>query len=77
MYRATGSISRVEQEYQSAAAIIDREHSRLRQDESKFAFLSSLVEFYRRYVDFLVGRGDDQAHLGWPNPAGRACWKKS
>ena len=58
LYRETGSASKADREYRAATAIIDAEHAKLQQDESKFSFLSHLIQFYRDYVDFLIDRGD-------------------
>lgn len=58
LYRETGKASKAEREYRAGTALTDEERAKLRQDESKFSFLSSLIEFYRNYVDFLFDRGD-------------------
>jgi CHAT domain-containing protein/Tfp pilus assembly protein PilF len=58
LYREAGAASSAEREYQAAIGIIDQEHAKLQRDESKFSFLSHLIQFYRDYVDFLVDRGD-------------------
>ena len=58
LYRETGKASKAEREYRAGTAVTDEERAKLRQDESKFSFLSSLIEFYRNYVDFLFDRGD-------------------
>jgi len=58
LYRETGAASNAEREYRAGTALTDEERAKLREDESKFSFLSSLIEFYRDYVDFLFDRGD-------------------
>jgi len=58
LYRETGAPSNAEREYRAATAVIDEQHAKLQQDESKFSFLSHLIQFYRDYVDFLIDRGD-------------------
>jgi CHAT domain-containing protein len=58
LYRQTGAAAKAQGEYQSASADISQLHSSLQQDESKFSLLSSLIDFYRDYVDFLIDRGD-------------------
>ncbi|HJZ79788.1 MAG TPA: CHAT domain-containing protein, partial [Pyrinomonadaceae bacterium] len=47
-------------EYRAAIDIIERERSKIRYDELKFTFLSSLIRFYQEYVDFLMDRGQTQ-----------------
>ena len=61
LYRETGSPAKAGAELRAAAATIDRLHSGLRQDESKFSFLSSMIDFYHDYVDFLFDGGDSAA----------------
>jgi tetratricopeptide (TPR) repeat protein len=58
LYRETGKGPDAEREYRAGTAAIDALHSSLQQDESKFSLLSSLIDFYRDYVDFLFDRGD-------------------
>jgi CHAT domain-containing protein len=58
VYRQCGSALEAERQYRAAVAVTDRERAKLRQDESKFSFLASLIDFYRDYVDFLMDRGD-------------------
>jgi CHAT domain-containing protein/Tfp pilus assembly protein PilF len=58
LYRATGAASKAEREYRAGTTLTDEERAKLREDESKFSFLSSVIEFYRNYVDFLFDRGD-------------------
>ena len=59
LYRTTGSTSAAERQYRAAAALMDREHAKLSLDESKFSFVSGMIDFYRDYVDFLFDRGDE------------------
>jgi len=61
LYRETGSPAKAGAELRAAAATIDRLHSGLQQDESKFSFLSSMIDFYHDYVDFLFDGGDPAA----------------
>jgi CHAT domain-containing protein len=58
LYRETGAASNAELEYRAATNLSDEERAKLREDDSKFSFVSSLIEFYRHYVDFLEDRGD-------------------
>jgi CHAT domain-containing protein len=58
LYRQTGSAAKAAAEFRAASSVIDRFHSGLQQDESKFSFLSSLIDFYRAYVDFLFDGGN-------------------
>jgi len=57
LYRQTGATAKAGYEFHAALAASDELDSTL-QDESKFSFLSGLVQFYRDYVDFLIDRGD-------------------
>jgi CHAT domain-containing protein/tetratricopeptide (TPR) repeat protein len=61
LYRQTGATAKAESEFRATLAAADQLHSTLQRDESKFSFLSALVEFYRDYVDFLVDKGDPAA----------------
>jgi CHAT domain-containing protein len=58
LYRQHGATADAEREYRAAAAATNEGRANLRQDESKFSFLSRLIAFYRDYVDFLIDRGD-------------------
>jgi len=59
LFRRRGADAGAEREYRAAAALMDNERAKLSQDESKFSFFENLARFYRDYVDFLMGRGDD------------------
>lgn len=59
LYKATGAASAAEREYRAAAALMDQEHAKLSLEESKFSFVSGMIDFYREYVDFLFDRGDE------------------
>ena len=61
LYRQTGKRPSAEREYRAASAVISDLHSSLQQDESKFSLLSSLIDFYHDYVDFLFDGGDPAA----------------
>jgi len=58
LYRNTKNLAKAVAEYRAAAEVIDEEHARLQQDESKLSLRSSLVDFYRDYVDFLIDQND-------------------
>lgn len=64
LYRQTGAVSSAEREFRAATILTDEESAKLREDESKFSFVSSLIDFYRDYVDFLTTRGDDAGAFG-------------
>jgi CHAT domain-containing protein len=55
-------ILKTEAEFRAAIASIDRRESALLKDEYRLSWLSSLIRFYRLYVDFLVdGNQPDRA----------------
>jgi CHAT domain-containing protein len=58
LYSDTGRTREARREYQLAIATIEKQRSRLLQNESKLTFLSHLIRFYRDYVSFLVAQGD-------------------
>jgi CHAT domain-containing protein/Tfp pilus assembly protein PilF len=48
-------------EFETALTLADRKRANLHEDENKLAYLSSLTDLNRQYVDFLMDRGD---HVG-------------
>jgi CHAT domain-containing protein/Tfp pilus assembly protein PilF len=58
LYIETGQPQKAEARFQSAIAAIERRQSGLTKEDYKLSYLSSLVRFYRSYVDFLVERGE-------------------
>jgi CHAT domain-containing protein len=48
----------VRRDFQNALALADETSAKLREDENKLSYLSSLIDVHRRYVDFLMKRGD-------------------
>ena len=48
----------VTRELEAALALADETSGKLREDENKLSYLSSLIDLHRKYVDFLVERGD-------------------
>ena len=58
LYIQTGEPRKAEAQFQSAIAVIEHRQAGLIQEDYKISYLSSLVRFYRSYVDFLVERGE-------------------
>jgi CHAT domain-containing protein len=57
LYIETGQPQKAEAQFQSAIAAIEHRQAGLTKEDYKLSYLSSLVRFYRSYVDFLVERG--------------------
>jgi CHAT domain-containing protein len=53
----TGQISQADAQFRSGIDFVERRRAGLTRDEYKLSYLSSLIDFYQRYVDFLVDRG--------------------
>ena len=53
----TGAFARADEQFQSTIAAIDHERAGITSEDYKLSYLASLMEFYQRYVDFLVARG--------------------
>lgn len=58
LYIETGAPLKAETQFRSAIAIIQSRQAGLTKEDYKLSYLSSLVHFYRSYVDFLVQRGE-------------------
>ncbi len=58
LYIETGEPSKAEAQFQSAITAVERRQAGLTKEDYKISYLSSLVRFYRSYVDFLIGRGE-------------------
>lgn len=58
LYIDTGRPHMAEARFQSAIAAVENHQAGLTKEDYKVSYLSSLVRFYRSYVDFLIGRGD-------------------
>ncbi len=54
---------RADAQFRAAISLVERRRSDLTRDEYKLSYLSSLIHFYQRYVDFLVSRGKTEAAL--------------
>jgi CHAT domain-containing protein len=62
LYTQTGEAGRADAQFRAAIKVIESRQAGLTKDDYKLSYLSSLVRFYRSYVDFLVQRGAvDQA----------------
>ena len=58
LYVQTGDTKKADSQFRSAIISIESRRAGLTKDEYKLSYLSSLVRFYRDYVDFLVEQGD-------------------
>jgi len=58
LYVETGQADKADSMFRSAIAEIERRQEGLAKQDYKLTYFSSLVSFYRSYVDFLVGRND-------------------
>jgi len=58
LYVRTGENQKADSRFRAAIASIEGRQAGLTKDEYKLSYLSSLVRFYRNYVDFLAERGD-------------------
>jgi CHAT domain-containing protein len=59
-YRQSRRWADADSQYRHAIGIIERERSKLAQDDLRLTFLSSLIRFYQDYVDFLMERGQPE-----------------
>ncbi len=57
LYTQTGDAPKADAQFRSAINVIESRQADLSKDENKLSYLSSLVHFYRSYVDFLVQHG--------------------
>jgi CHAT domain-containing protein len=58
-----GDAASADAQFRAALAMIERQRSSLARDEYKLSYLSSLIQFYQRYVDFLVASGQEKKAL--------------
>ena len=58
LYLETSRSREAEAQFRSAIAAIESRQAGLTKEDYKISYLSSLVRFYRSYVDFLVERGE-------------------
>jgi len=63
LYVETAQPQKAEAQFQSAIAAIESRQAGLTKEDYKLSYLSSLVRFYRSYVDFLVQRGEIERAL--------------
>ena len=59
----TQHFDRAGAQFRAAIAIVERQRSGLTREEHRLSYLSSLIHFYQRYVDFLVARGQPEKAL--------------
>jgi CHAT domain-containing protein/Tfp pilus assembly protein PilF len=57
LYARAGDAPRADEQFRSAINVIESRQADLTKDDYKLSYLSSLIRFYRSYVDFLVQRG--------------------
>ena len=58
LYIETAQPRKAEEQFQSAVEAMERGQAGLAKEDYKLSYLSSLVRFYRSYVNFLVDRGE-------------------
>jgi CHAT domain-containing protein/Tfp pilus assembly protein PilF len=58
VYARIGKPDAARSQFDTALALADQTSGKLREDENKLSYLSSLIDLNRKYVDFLMGRGD-------------------
>jgi CHAT domain-containing protein len=63
LYVQTGNKKRADSQFRSGIATIEGRQAGLTKDEYKLPYLSSLVRFYRSYVDYLVQGGETERAL--------------
>jgi CHAT domain-containing protein len=56
-------VARADAQFQAALAMVERQRSLLTRDEYKLSYLSSLIQLYQRYVDFLFANGQHEKAL--------------
>ena len=56
-YALEGRLPEAEAEFLKTLNLVERSGAKLPKDEYKLTYLSSLIHFYRAYVDFLVSQG--------------------
>jgi CHAT domain-containing protein len=59
LYARIGKLEAVIPQFEAALTLADETRQRLREDDNKIRYLASLIDVHRKYVDFLMGRGDD------------------
>src|SRR5712691_6515022 len=57
VYADEGQSAKAEKEFQKAIGTIEAARASVSRDESRLTFLSSAIEFYEDYVDFLIAHG--------------------
>jgi len=62
-YVGEGRLKQAEAEFRSAVVLIEQRGAKLLKDDYKLTYLSSLIQFYREYVDFLVANHEPERAL--------------
>jgi CHAT domain-containing protein len=63
LYQRMNRPEQARRQLDAALSMVDRERSKLREDENKLSYLSKLTDVHRQYVDFLMDRGDQAGAL--------------
>lgn len=63
IYSDTGQFENASREFRATLVLVEKERNRPLDDRFKLSYVSSLIGFYQRYVDFLVQRGDPAGAL--------------
>ena len=63
LYLDAGEPGKADAQFRNTIAVIENRQTALSKIDDKFTYLSSLVRFYRSYVDFLAGRGEEARAL--------------
>lgn len=63
LYAATDRAEWADRQFRASLVLVDSGRSHLIKDEYKLSYLSSLMEFYQSYVDFLMSQGRTQRAL--------------
>ena len=58
MYARIGKPGAARSQFDAAIALADETSGKLREDENKLSYLASLIDVNRKYVEFLMDRGD-------------------
>jgi len=62
-YVREGRLQEAEVEFRNTLQMVEQRGAKLVKDEHKLSYLSSLIQFYREYVDFLVSNGQIEKAL--------------
>lgn len=63
LYAAQNRRSDADAQFRRTIAYSETQRGRLKKDENKLSYLSSLIQFYRQYISFLMENGQDKRAL--------------